>query len=392
MRNVKKWAVFNIIMIAPLCQGASDIYTPALPNIAKYFAMSHTWSQLTIIVYLFFYAVGQFFWGCFSDYRGRKPALIYGMLIACIGFFISPFAHSIAVLLFSRMIQGIGLASIGVNYKAIIIDQFDESEIYHVSSITNSAWGMGPIIAPFIGGYLTQAFHWQANFWFLLAYTLVAVVFVVCSLDESLATKLTMPLHELLQVYKAHLFSLPLWSGVLVLTAVYTQMLAFILLAPFMTIKMLHYSVVSYGYLALGMGLAFLLGTLINKRALRYVEPHIICFISMAVAFLSAFTMLILHYCNDFTLNSFYIPSLVINITVGLIFPNCIIRTQRLFALHHGVTTAMIGVLMIFLTAISTLLISFSNPVSMLPLAAWDLVMAVVVVVFYCFLFRYSRQ
>ncbi len=392
MHNIKKWAVFNIVIMAPLCQGASDIYTPALPNIAKYFSMSHTWSQLTIIIFLFFYAIGQFFWGCYSDYCGRKPALIYGMLIACVGFVVSPFAHSMGVLLLSRVIQGLGLASIGVNYKAIVIDQFDENEIYHVSSITNSAWGLGPIIAPFIGGYLTEWFHWQANFWFLLIYTVIAILLVIFTLDESLKTKLDIPFSSLMKVYKAHIVSLPLWSGILVLSAVYTQMLAFNLLAPFMVINILHYSVITYGYLALGMGLAFLVGTLINKRALRHVEPHIICFISIAVALISAVIMLFLHYADQFTLNSFYIPSLLINLTVGMIFPNCIIRTQRLFKAHHGVTTAMIGVLMILLTALSTLFISFSEPVSMFALAAWDLSMAVVVSVFYSMLFRYSRQ
>lgn len=390
--NVKKWALFNIMIMAPLCQGASDIYTPALPQIAKFFGMNHTWSQMTIIVYMFSYGIGQFFWGCFSDYRGRRPALLYGLCFAAVGFIMAPFSHSIGFLFLSRLIQGLGVATIGVNYKAIVIDRFNDDEIYHASSMTNSAWGLGPILAPYIGGYLTHWFQWQANFWFLLAYTLISIAFVAATLKESCAKPLDLPVMQLMSIYRSHIGSLPLWSGVTVLTSVYTQMLAFNLLAPFLVIKVLHYSIVFYGHLALALGVAFFLGTLINKRCLHYWQPHIICFVAIMLALLASLAMLILHFTNAFTLLSILVPCLLINLTVGMIFPNCVIRTQRLFSSHHGVTTAMIGVLMMLMTSLFTLLISLSSPTTMLPLAMWDLGLAMLCVICYSLLYRFSSK
>ncbi|MDF1655357.1 MAG: multidrug effflux MFS transporter [Coxiellaceae bacterium] len=376
--------------MAPLCQGASDIYTPALPEISRFFGLSHTWSQLTVIVYLFSYAFGQLIWGYFSDRYGRKPALLYGMGIGAVGFLISPLSHSMGLLLLSRIIQGLGLGAIGVNYKTIIIDSFDAKEVYKASSIANSAWGLGPILAPFIGGYLTAWMGWKANFWFLLIYIALNIIMVATTLRETLPQPIKTPFKEVLQIYRSHLASVPMWAGIVVLTVIYVQMLAFNLLAPFLIIRELHYSVIHYGHVALAMGVAFFIGSLVNKKCLQYIAPHFLCYYPIALAVIASIAMVVTHITLPLSLWGVLIPSLVINFTVGLIFPNTIIRTQYLFKEHTGLTTSTIGVLMLLLTGVCTLFISFSPTHTMLPLALWDLAMAVVSLVGYYILHHRS--
>ncbi len=332
---------------------------------------------MTINVYLFSYAIGQLVWGYFSDRHGRKPALLYGMGIGAVGFLISPLSHSMGLLLFSRVIQGIGLGAIGINYKAIIVDSFDENEVYKASSIANSAWGLGPIMAPFIGGYLTAWMGWKANFWFLLVYIVISLIILALTLKETLPKQNKVGFNQVLKIYQSHLSSVAMWSGVIVLAGIFVQMLAFNLLAPFLIIKQLHYSVVHYGHIAFAMGLAFIIGTVINKRCLHYVKPHFLCYYPIAVAILAALAMLIMHFLIPLNMWSILAPSLLINVTVGLIFPNTVIRTQYLFKDNVGLTTSTIGVLMLVLTGICTTLISVAPVKTMLPLSLWDLAMAV---------------
>ncbi|MDF1796732.1 MAG: multidrug effflux MFS transporter [Coxiellaceae bacterium] len=378
--------------MAPLCQGSSDIYTPALPEISRYFGLNHTWSQLTIIVYLFSYAIGQLIWGYFSDRYGRRPALLYGMGIGAVGFLVSPLSHSMGLLLFSRIIQGIGLGAIGVNYKTIIVDSFNKQEVYKASSMANSAWGLGPILAPFIGGYLTAWMGWKANFWFLLIYIVLSIIIVATTLQETLPKPIKTPFKQVLQVYRSHLTSLAMWSGIVVLTAIYVQMLAFNLLAPFLIIRELHYSVIHYGHIALAMGVAFILGSIVNNKCVQYIKPHFLCYYPVALAVVAAIAMVITHCVMPLNLWGVLIPSLVINFTVGLVFPNTVIRTQYLFKKNMGLTTSTIGVLMLFLTGICTLLISFSPATSMLPLALWDLAMSVISLIGYYILHHHSSD
>ena len=47
-------------------------------------------------------------WGRFSDHYGRRPALIVGMTASAIAYVIFAYADSLALLFFSRIVQGAG--------------------------------------------------------------------------------------------------------------------------------------------------------------------------------------------------------------------------------------------------------------------------------------------
>src|SRR5213593_4979943 len=53
-------------------------------------------------------------WGRFSDRYGRRPAILAGLLVTAAAYALFAFAGSLAALLFSRVIQGVGGGTIGV--------------------------------------------------------------------------------------------------------------------------------------------------------------------------------------------------------------------------------------------------------------------------------------
>jgi MFS family permease len=53
-------------------------------------------------------------WGRFSDRYGRRPAILAGLLLTACAYVIFAFAGSVAVLLLSRLVQGLGGGTIGV--------------------------------------------------------------------------------------------------------------------------------------------------------------------------------------------------------------------------------------------------------------------------------------
>ena len=55
------------------------LFTPALPNIAHFFAISDSIAQQTITWFLIGYAVGQLLYGPLANRFGRKKALFAGV-------------------------------------------------------------------------------------------------------------------------------------------------------------------------------------------------------------------------------------------------------------------------------------------------------------------------
>ncbi len=68
-----------------LGQAAVALYLPALPMIATEMSISPTTLKNTITVFLLGFGLSQVIYGPVSDRYGRKPALLAGIAIFCLG-------------------------------------------------------------------------------------------------------------------------------------------------------------------------------------------------------------------------------------------------------------------------------------------------------------------
>lgn len=64
------------------------LYTPALPNITRYFSISNNIAQLTITWFLLGYAIGQLLYGPLANRYSRKSALYAGIGIQIVSNFL----------------------------------------------------------------------------------------------------------------------------------------------------------------------------------------------------------------------------------------------------------------------------------------------------------------
>jgi DHA1 family bicyclomycin/chloramphenicol resistance-like MFS transporter len=60
---------------------ATDMYLPALPQIASDFEASTSQVQLTLSIYIIGFAVAQLICGPLADRYGRKPVMIGGLAL-----------------------------------------------------------------------------------------------------------------------------------------------------------------------------------------------------------------------------------------------------------------------------------------------------------------------
>jgi MFS family permease len=91
-------------------------------------------------------------WGRLSDRVGRRPVLLIALGAAGIAYLIFGFAHSLLVLLLSRLVQGAGGGTVGV-IQAYVADSTDPKDraraLGWLSATTNLGVALGPVLGSF---------------------------------------------------------------------------------------------------------------------------------------------------------------------------------------------------------------------------------------------------
>lgn len=123
-----KTVILIICLFGLMSQFATDSFTPSLPHIADYFHAAAKDIKLTVGIYFFGMTCSMLGFGYLSDKYGRKQALLAGYLVFCIASIFCMLAQSEKLLLFFRFLQGIGMGSSFVSFRAIMKDVFSDNQ------------------------------------------------------------------------------------------------------------------------------------------------------------------------------------------------------------------------------------------------------------------------
>ena len=152
-------------VLMPLSGFATDIYLPSLPSMAGSMHVSNLQVQFTLSLFLISYGVAQLFIGSVLDSFGRYRLSLISLLIFALASLVIACTHSIYLVYGMRVVHGIAVSAIVVSKRAYFIDLYTGDRLKHYLSLYTIIWSTGPIMAPFIGDYLEQAFGWQSNFY-----------------------------------------------------------------------------------------------------------------------------------------------------------------------------------------------------------------------------------
>lgn len=160
--------------ITALTAVSVDIILPATGLVARSFGVEDKLGALLVGVYFIAYAVGQLFWGLFSDAFGRRRALIIsfsGFVIASLACAMAP---SFGFLIAARLVQGL-MGGAPVIARAMVRDVASGSEAARLMTTLGAILTVAAMFAPVIGSGLLVLFSWRAIF---VALTLLALGFM----------------------------------------------------------------------------------------------------------------------------------------------------------------------------------------------------------------------
>lgn len=148
---------------------ATDIYLPALPDVGTSLETTPALVQLTITAFMIGSATGQLIFGPLSDRWGRWWPLVIGTSLYILSGAAAALADSIWILIVLRVIQGLGGAAGVVISKAVVADLTTGIQRARLFSILMMLFSIAPVIAPIIGGPLSEWGGWRATMWAIAA-------------------------------------------------------------------------------------------------------------------------------------------------------------------------------------------------------------------------------
>lgn len=157
--------ILLMALLTSLVALSLDAMLPALDVIGQELNSKST-QQTYLIISIFFIglALGQIFFGPFSDARGRRLTILIGLIIFLLGTAVCYFAKSIEVLLVGRLIQAFGVAGPRIATMALVRDLYVGDKMARVMSFTTVIFIIVPMIAPLVGQLVMAQFGWRHIF------------------------------------------------------------------------------------------------------------------------------------------------------------------------------------------------------------------------------------
>lgn len=262
----EKISTVSTFILIPLSGLITDIYIPSFPEMQSVFNTTAGGIQLTLSCFLISYGVTMFFAGSLVDSFGRYRIVLAALLLFALSNLMIAYVPNLYFIYFIRVLQGILTALIVVGKRAFLVDVYSGEKLKHYMSLLSVIWALGPITAPFLGGYLQAFWGWRSNFIFLGFYALVSFFIEILFSGEAMRHRQPFQASIILSNYRKVLGTSEFSLGLLVLGASYAMVLIFAMTAPFIIEEQFQFSSVVTGYCALISGLGIFSGGMLAKR------------------------------------------------------------------------------------------------------------------------------
>lgn len=175
-----------LVLVTILVPFQFDVYVPAFPQLATYFSASESEVQLTLTATLIGMASAQLVIGSISDALGRRRPLVVMLALYVTSAAACLFAPSIETMTVLRFVLGFSASSGFVIVNAYIRDVSTNAEAPRRFATLLTINGVGPLLAPLVGGQLLRFGDWRIVFIFLVLLGTVSLSSIALKLPESL--------------------------------------------------------------------------------------------------------------------------------------------------------------------------------------------------------------
>ena len=298
-----------------------NIFLPSLPNIAASLGSSTSILGLSVGIYLASSALLQLIIGPFSDQFGRRPLILWSLIIFCLSTLATVFVTNTAQFLILRIFQAIS-ASCMVLARAIVRDTTESVE-QAGSQIAYVTMGMAfvPMIGPAIGGLLDYQYGWTASFWILCL--LGSMIFLISYFDvgETLPEN-SQGFLEQIRTYPSLLRSKRFWAYCLSSAFVSGAFFSYLGGAPFVGNEVFGLSPKDLGIWFGAPAVGYILGNFLSGRFSTKIGLDKMIFFGVIIALTGVSISFMISYLGFGSILSFFGLMSLVGLGNGMSIPN----------------------------------------------------------------------
>jgi DHA2 family methylenomycin A resistance protein-like MFS transporter len=175
---------------AALLQLDGTLITVALPSVAHGLHVKGSSTSVVLSAYFGAYAILLIPGGELVDRFGARRLALVGLGVFCVGAIAGALVSNFDQLIIARIIQGAGAGLVSPAALAGAVSGFPPERRGSALGIWGASAGMSNLLGPLLGGLLTVAFGWRADWWALVPLALAAAVAIallvppIVSVDE----------------------------------------------------------------------------------------------------------------------------------------------------------------------------------------------------------------
>ena len=313
--------ILTLILLASISALTMNIFLPSLPNIASELNSSTSILGLSVGIYLASSAVLQLIIGPFSDQFGRRPLILWSLIIFCISTLATVFVTNTAQFLILRIFQAIS-ASCMVLARAIVRDTTESIEKAG-SKIAYVTMGMAlvPMVGPAIGGLLDYQYGWEASFWLLFILGLVILIISFFDVGETLSDHNQSFLQQI-STYPSLLRSKRFWGYCLSSAFVSGAFFSYLGGAPFVGNEVFGLEPKDLGFWFGAPAIGYILGNFLSGRFSTKIGLDKMIFLGVTTALFGVSISLTISLLDHGSVLSFFGLMTLVGLGNGMSIPN----------------------------------------------------------------------
>jgi DHA1 family bicyclomycin/chloramphenicol resistance-like MFS transporter len=247
---------------------ATDLYLPALPQIAASFGGPVAQVKWTLTIYILAFGITQLVAGGLADRYGRRRTLLWSLGAYALAGLTGALAPDLTLLLACRVIQGAATALSVICVRAAIRDSYSAASGMAVMARSMSGMSIIALSSPLIGAMTTHYAGWHAAIALTGVFGLGTWVFVWLTFGETYVRPIDeTPFGTMNCVRDAQFLSCSLLAGMS-----YSGAMCFLLLSPFIFIVEFGMHPLWYGLVPALCSAAFFCGTMACRWLLKRLD------------------------------------------------------------------------------------------------------------------------
>ena len=364
-----------------------DMYLPGFAGIAKDLNTSVANVSMTLSSYFIGISAGQLLYGPLLDRYGRKKPLFIGLLIYILASLGCVFVTDIDAFIGLRFVQAVGSCAATVASVSMVRDLFPVKDIPKVFSLLMLVVGLSPMLAPTIGGYVTEEYGWHTVFFILMCMGIVILLAAQIGLpntfkpDTSISLKPKPIINNFIIILKEPQFYTYAFTGAVAFSGLFTYVAA----SPILFMDIFEVNGKTYGWIFAFMSLSFISASQLNSLLLRKFTSEQMILGALISQSLISVLFLILATNNLLGLYETIAMLFLFLACLGISNPNTAGLTLAPFSRNAGSASALMGAIQLGLGAIASFAVGVFVKNSMLPMViimAVSTIFALIILIF----------